>query len=97
MSSMDPAVEDDALPTENVKVHIEALAKKHGVTFKRTGLDGLDGLADTYSRLSDKEVTFDDTQNRLVALARSKVISVQHSARLMQNYMREIKAPGGSA
>lgn len=76
----------DQIPKVGVKAYIEALAQQHGIVYKRTALDD---LAETFSRLSDKEVSLDATQDLLVAILRAKIITGRQGMRLLHNYMKE--------
>ena len=75
--SYDTAVND-------VGTYIAALARQHGVTYVRTGLDE---LADVITRLADDEVITDPTEDTLVALARANVIDGRTMSSLLGRYL----------
>ena len=70
----------------SVAEQIRELARAHGVMFERTALDD---YADTVSRLSDAEVTHDETENLLLALYRAGVIDAEQNATLHHAYIVE--------
>ena len=61
----------EEIPLTGLRAFIADLAKRHGVTYVRTGIDA---LADVITHLSDDEVESDETEDLLVALRRAKAI-----------------------
>ena len=75
----------------SVADHVRELARKHGVTFRRTALDD---YADEISRLSDAEVEPDDTADLMQALTDAGVITREHRFVLHAAYLRQRRADG---
>ncbi|CAI1092709.1 hypothetical protein KGP17_24690 [Serratia sp. JSRIV001] len=78
----------DDLPTKGVRKFIEKLAAAHGIQYQRTGLDD---FAESVTRLAGDEIELDITEKLLIALKKKDLISGRQLARLMTNYMREVK------
>lgn len=78
----------DALPTRDVRLYVERLARLHGIRYTRTGLDN---YAEAVTRAAGDEVKLDITGKLLVALKKKELINGRQLARLMTNYMREVK------
>jgi hypothetical protein len=78
----------DNLPTKGVRKFIEKLAAAHGIQYQRTGLDD---FAESVTRLAGDEIELDITEKLLIALKKKDLISGRQLARLMTNYMREVK------
>lgn len=78
----------DALPTVGVPDFVRNLAQRHGVPYKRTRLDD---WVDAVTRMADDEVKPDPTDDLLVALAKSGVISGRQLIRLLGNQMNELE------
>ncbi len=71
----------------DVAAEIADLGRRHNVIYRHTELDE---LAYHFSRLSDAEVTPDDTENLLIALVRAGVISDAQSMQLLGAYLRQL-------
>ena len=69
----------------SVRRQIHDLAARHGVVYEETPLDR---LADDHARLSDSEVTLDETEKLLLALNRADVISDAEHGTLLDAYIR---------
>lgn len=65
---------------------IVELAERHGVNYTKTPADN---LADIFSRLSDKDVEYDETELLLLALERAGVIPSEEVLPLHVKYLRE--------
>jgi hypothetical protein len=78
-----PASAEPHYPSVRRKIH--DLAAAHGVVYERTPLDT---LADAHARLSDSEVTLDETELLLVALRRADVIDDEGHGDLHDAYIR---------
>ena len=76
------------IPLTEVRAFIANLAKRHGVTYVKTGYDA---LADVITRLSDDEVKPDETENLVVALRRAKVIDGSTMVTLLGRYFYETR------
>ncbi len=76
------------LPVKGVRKFIEHLAAAHGVKYKRTSLDD---FAESVTRLAGDEIELDYTEKLLVALKKKDLITARQLARLMTNYMEEVK------
>lgn len=74
------------IPTTGLVEFIADLARKHGVSYVRTGVDD---LADAITRLSDDEVVPDDTENLIVSLKRANVIDSLTMVSILGNYLDE--------
>ncbi|NTY87489.1 hypothetical protein [Serratia fonticola] len=78
----------DDLPTKGVRKFIEKVAAANGIQYQRTGLDD---FAESVTRLAGDEIELDITEKLLIALKKKDLISGRQLARLMTNYMREVK------
>jgi hypothetical protein len=78
-----PAPAGPAYPPVRQRIH--DLAAKHGVVYVRTTLDT---MADAHARLSDSEVTLDETENLLIALRRAGIIDDDTHGDLHDAYIR---------
>ena len=71
----------------SVQRHIHDLAAEHGVVYAATAFDE---LANAHARLSDIEVTLDETENLVTALERAGVVTEEEGRRLHGAYLREL-------
>lgn len=69
-----------------IKQQIHMLAQQHQITYKPTELDE---LAQTYSRLSDVNVQFDETELLLVELDRAGILTDRDNGLLHIQYLNE--------
>ena len=69
----------------SVRRQIHDLAARHGVVYEETPLDR---LADDHARLSDSEVTLDETESLLLALRRAGAITDDEGRALHDAYIR---------
>ena len=69
----------------SVRQQIHDLAARHGVVYEETPLDR---LADDHARLSDSEVTLDETERLIMALQRAAVITAEEAGNLHDAYIR---------
>jgi hypothetical protein len=76
----------DLLPLRGVAGFVADLAKSHNVVYHRTYTDA---WCEAVTRLSDDEVSTDDTADLLVALKRAGVLTAAQMARLLTNHLRE--------
>ena len=76
-----------ALAGTSVRRRIHDLAAKHGVVYAATAIDQ---LANAHARLSDNDVTLDETENLVTALERAGVITDEEGRRLHSAYIREL-------
>ena len=76
------------IPFTGLRTYIANLAKRHGVTYVRTGYDA---LAEVITRLSDDKVESDETENLVVALRRAKVIDGSTMVTLLGRYFDEAR------
>ena len=81
----------DARPTaptsSPVQRRIHDLAAEHGVVYAATAFDL---LANAHARLSDNDVTLDETENLVTALERAGVVTEEEGRRLHSAYLREL-------
>lgn len=89
-----PDSQHEDIPFTGLRAYIADLAKRHGVTYVRTGYDA---LAEVITRLSDDEVETDETDNLLVALCRAKVIDGSMLVTLLGRYLDETRGLRQSA
>ena len=75
-----------AYPVSDVASHVVALAKRHGVSYKRTSNDE---LADVITRLADDEVDTDAIEDLIVALKRANVIDGATMVSLLGSHLDE--------
>ncbi len=75
-----------AYPVSDVASHVVALAKQHGVSYKRTSNDE---FADVITRLADDEVDTDATEDLIVALKRANVIDGPTMVSLLGSHLDE--------
>ena len=78
---------DTARTGSSVRRRIHDLAAEHGVVYAATAFDQ---LANTHARLSDNDVTLDETENLVTALERAGVITDDEGRRLHSAYIREL-------
>lgn len=83
----DPA----CLPRRNVGKYIEALARTHRISSKRTGLDR---WTEAVSRAAGDVVQLDSVGRLLAKLKEKHVINGKQMAHLMNNYMTECQKVG---
>lgn len=76
----------DLLPTVNVKNFIEKLAAKYHI---KPVSNGLDGFAETVTRLAGDDIKLDVTEKTLVSLKKNNHITGPQMARLLTNYLKE--------
>ena len=76
-----------AQTSSSVRRRIHDLAAEHGVVYAATAFDQ---LANAHARLSDNDVTLDETENLVTALERSGVITDEEGRRLHSAYLREL-------
>lgn len=69
-------------------IHIECLAKKHGVVYIETKLDM---FANKVTELSGDTVQNDSTKNLIIALFRAKVITKGDVVKLTSQHIRELR------
>ena len=74
------------IPSVGVGPFIANLAKRHGVTFAKTGSDAVAGVI---TRLADDEVITDETEDLIVALRRAHVIDGPTMISLLGHYLDE--------
>jgi hypothetical protein len=75
-----------SVKVRSAKEEIVALARKHGVTYQPTTLDG---LADDITRLSGDDVQLDHTELLLLALERAGHLSTKDANRLHAAFLRQ--------
>jgi len=68
-------------------IHVELLAKEHGVTYIENELDQ---FANTVTELSGDDVLKDDTKDLIIALFRAKVITKSDIVKLNSLHLREL-------
>jgi hypothetical protein len=84
-----PLPEDvNLLPTRGVREFVERLARNHGVSYRRSGLDV---WAESVTRASGDDVRLDATGELLVALKKKKLLNDRQFSRLLTNHTREVK------
>lgn len=79
----------DALPTKGVNRFVQRLAKLHGLTHVRTGVDD---FAEAVTRTAGDDVVLDSTGKLLAVLKKKQLVSGRQLARLMTNHMREVQS-----
>ena len=72
------------MSTIPAEVIIRDLAKRHGITAQRIGIDD---LADTFARLLDEEVHTDEVEQLVINLARANIISGTKALDLVGEYL----------
>ena len=69
----------------SIREHVHGLAIAHGVVYEETALDQ---LANAHARLSDNDVTLDETERLIIALRRAGVVTDEEGSRLHDAYIR---------
>jgi hypothetical protein len=82
---MNVAARPERKSTVGPAAEIYALARRHGVTFRRTESDD---LADDFARVSDAEANLDEPALLLIALERAGHLNRQEAMRLHGDYLR---------
>lgn len=78
----------ESLPTKEVAAFIERFAHAHNVSGERTRLDD---WTEAVSRATGDDIRLDRVERLLVAVMRLGLINGRQAARLLTNYMREMK------
>ncbi len=76
------------IPLTGLGTFVANLAKRHGITYVRTGSSA---LAEVITRLSDDEVKPDETEKLVIALRRAKVIDGSTMVTLLGRYFDEAR------
>ena len=69
-----------------VEAIIRDLAKRHGITAQRIGIDD---LANTFARLLDEEVETDEVEQLVINLGRANIISGKKAIELLGKYLEQ--------
>lgn len=69
------------IPAEAI---IRDLAKRHGITAQRIGIDD---LADTFAHILDEEVETDEVEQLVINLRRANIISGKKAIELLGAYL----------
>ena len=69
------------IPAEAI---IRDLAKSHGITAQRIGIDD---LADTFTRILDEEVETDEVEQLVINLRRANIINKKKAIELLGAYL----------
>jgi hypothetical protein len=75
-----------AKASTSVRQRIRELAAAHGVAYTQTAFDR---LAHDHARLSDNDLTLDETENLITALERAGVITDDEGWKLHGLYLRD--------
>ena len=78
----------EEIPLTGLGTFVANLAKRHGITYVRTGSSA---LAEVITRLSDDEVKPDETEKLVIALRRAKVIDGSTMVTLLGRYFDEAR------
>lgn len=78
----------DALPTKGVSRFVERLARTHGISHVRNGVDD---YAEAVTRTAGDDVVLDATGKLLAVLKKKQLVNGRQLARLMTNHMREVQ------
>ena len=75
-----------ALPANGTAGFVRDLARRHGVTYRKTKADA---LADAITRLADDDVRLDEIEGLMIALRRTGVLTADNFVPLQVRYLRE--------
>jgi hypothetical protein len=76
----------DEIPFSGLRAFIADLARRHGVSYVRTGTSA---LAQVITHLADDDVTPDETEKLVIALRRAKIIDDPTMVTLLGRYFDE--------
>jgi predicted AAA+ superfamily ATPase len=77
------------VPHTGLRAFIEALARRHGVAYTRTGSSA---LAQVITRLADDEAKPDEIEKLVIALRRSNIIDGSTMVTLLGRYFDETRS-----